>query len=78
MGHIPTLKRGCINDYYEYQEVLSIFLEYLSWAKLDKENAKKLFINQRLNVSSDESNNVLNFYFDLEPEGEYREKLCGI
>lgn len=76
MGHIPTLKRGCLNDYYEYQEVLSIFLEYLSWVKIDKENAKKLFVNQRLNVSSEESNNVLNFYFDLEPEGEYREKLC--
>ena len=76
MGHIPTLKRGCTGDFYEYQEVLSIFFEYLSWLKIDKENAKKLFINQRLNISSEESDNVLNYYFDLEPEGEYREKVC--
>ena len=60
LGHIPALKDGTHGEYFEYSEVLSIFLEYLSCIPIYKENAKNIFLKNRLLIAKDEATNYLN------------------
>lgn len=55
LGHVPSLKNGARLDYFEYSEILPIFFEYLSCLVLDKENADKLFLCNRLDISKEEA-----------------------
>ncbi len=47
LGHVPYLRNGARKDYYEYSEVLPIFLEYLSWLSINEDNAFNNFIKVR-------------------------------
>ena len=51
-GHLPTLLNGSNKDYYEYEEVLPIYFEYLACKQINSEKAKELLLQIRLEVSS--------------------------
>lgn len=70
LGHLPSFEIGAKNEYFEYSEILSIFFEYLSWLKLNKENAKELFIKLRLSIAKEESN----YYILEDNENVYLDK----
>lgn len=57
LGHVPTLINGARLDYYEYSEILPMFLEYLSCLKIYKDDAKKEFIKIRLDTAKNEAFN---------------------
>ena len=59
LGHIPALILGGKGDYIEYSETLSIFFEYLSCLNLYNNDAKKIFLNARLQVAKSEAKNIL-------------------
>ena len=47
-GHIPIFLNPTGDEYYEYMEVLPMYLEYLACKKLNDNNPHELFINQRM------------------------------
>lgn len=49
-GHAKAIMQGCNNDYFEYGEVLPIFLEYLGCKAIESKDAYELFLMNRLNA----------------------------
>ena len=59
-GHVPTLENPAKDEYFEYFEVLPMYLEYLACLGIDKEKAMDLFLKIRLDSVKRESK----FYLD--------------
>jgi hypothetical protein len=62
LGHVPYLINGAKGDYFEYSEVLSIFLEYLACINLYEDKAKEFFLRIRMLIAKDEAKSYLYDY----------------
>ena len=49
-GHTEAIIHGCHGDYFEYGEVLPMFLEYLGCKAIESKDAYELFLMNRLNA----------------------------
>lgn len=47
MGHLPLIINSANGDYFEYQEILPIFMEFLACKELDEVKAKEIFTKIR-------------------------------
>ena len=60
-GHIPVMKNTANGDFYDYDEVLPIFFEYLSYKSIYGDVGKYLFVQDRMNISKYEAEVFLSF-----------------
>jgi hypothetical protein len=71
LGSVPTLINDYKEEYYDYQKVFPIFLEYLACLELDKENGKDMFMNIRM----DKSKRMALFYLFYDNNVEHDRKF---
>lgn len=50
-GHLPLIVNGANGDYYEYQEVLPIYMERFGFNAIDESNAKEMFERTNLGIA---------------------------
>lgn len=64
-GHIPVIRDGAHGDYYEFDEVLPIYFEYIAYKNLHSENPMELFLQDRINISIDQARLLLRYAKDF-------------
>jgi hypothetical protein len=71
LGSVPTIVNEYQEEYYDYQKVFPIFLEYLACLELDKEHGKDIFVDIRM----DKSKRMALFYLFYDNNVEHDRKF---
>ncbi len=75
-GHVPTFVNPPRKkfEYYEYLETFPMYLEYLAWLSLDKENAINKFLDVRLDLIKGEAQNFFKEKKKVRGNGSYSDQ----
>lgn len=74
MGHLKTGLYNLPHEYFEYIEAYSIFLEYLAFKEIHREDAFELFKQYRLAISKEMSSYYLKCQKDIKNNGSIRDR----